>query len=74
MQAVLPQVELDVEEYLRLQEQLSQVEKVQSKLMEEMAFLEGADNRVDHPIQTLEHRSAPPPNTNDGPAVKVLDS
>ncbi|XP_047656550.1 serine/threonine-protein kinase SMG1 isoform X1 [Tachysurus fulvidraco] len=56
MQAVLPQVEMDVEEYLRLQEQLSQVEKVQSKLMEEMAFLEGADSRVDHPIQTLEHR------------------
>lgn len=63
MQAVLPQVEMAVEEYLSLQEQLAQVDKAQSKLLEEMEFLEGADSRVDHPIHTLEHRSAPPRNT-----------
>lgn len=59
MQTVLPQVEMAVEEYLSLQEQLAQVDKAQSKLLEEMEFLEGADSRVDHPIHTLEHRSAP---------------
>ncbi|XP_072549574.1 serine/threonine-protein kinase SMG1 isoform X2 [Salminus brasiliensis] len=56
MLAVLPQVEMAVEEYLSLQEQLTQVEKVQAKLLEEMEFLEGADGRTDHPINTLEHR------------------
>ncbi|KAK3520199.1 hypothetical protein QTP70_017920, partial [Hemibagrus guttatus] len=56
MQTVLPQVEMAVEEYLSLQEQLSQVDKAQGKLLEEMEFLEGADSRVDHPIHTLEHR------------------
>lgn len=60
MQTVLPQVEVDVEEYLSLQEQLAQVDKVQGKLLEEMEFLEGVDSRVDHPIHTLEHRSASP--------------
>lgn len=59
MQTVLPQVELAVEEYLSLQEQLSQVDKAQGKLLEEMEFLEGADSRVDHPVHTLEHRSVP---------------
>lgn len=57
MFAVLPQVEMAVEEYLNLQEQLTQVEKMQAKLLEEMEFLEGADSRPDHPIHTLEHRS-----------------
>uniref|UniRef100_A0A8B9KFC0 non-specific serine/threonine protein kinase n=1 Tax=Astyanax mexicanus TaxID=7994 RepID=A0A8B9KFC0_ASTMX len=56
MLAVLPQVEMAVEEYLSLQEQLTQVEKVQAKLLEEMEFLEGADSRAEHPIHTLEHR------------------
>ncbi|XP_030645489.1 serine/threonine-protein kinase SMG1 isoform X2 [Chanos chanos] len=56
MLGVLPQVEVAVEEYLSLQEQLTQVEKVQGKLLEEMEFLEGADSRPDHPIHTLEHR------------------
>lgn len=60
MQAVLPQVEMAVEEYLSLQEQLAQVDKVQGKLLEEMEFLEGAESRVDHPVHTLEHRSVPP--------------
>lgn len=62
MQTVLPQVDMAVEEYLSLQEQLSQVDKVQCKLLEEMEFLEGADSRVDHAIHTLEHRSVPTPN------------
>ncbi|XP_016104477.1 serine/threonine-protein kinase SMG1-like isoform X2 [Sinocyclocheilus grahami] len=56
MIGVLPQVEEEVEEYLNLQEQLTQVEKVQGKLLEEMEFLEGADTRADHPIHSLEHR------------------
>ncbi|TRY87779.1 hypothetical protein DNTS_015691 [Danionella cerebrum] len=54
--AVLPQMEESIDEYLTLQEQLTQVEKVQGKLVEEMEFLEGADTRADHPIQSLEHR------------------
>lgn len=58
MIGVLPQVEAAVDEYLNLQEQLTQVEKVQGKLLEEMEFLEGADTRSDHPIHSLEHRSA----------------
>lgn len=57
MTGVLPQVEEAVEEYLSLQEQLTQVEKVQGKLLEEMEFLEDADTRTDHPIHSLEHRS-----------------
>lgn len=58
MQTVLPQVEMAVEEYLSLQEQLTQGDKMQGKLLEELEFLEGADGRVDHPVHTLEHRSA----------------
>lgn len=58
MTGVLPQVEEAVEEYLSLQEQLTQVEKVQGKVLEEMEFLEDADTRADHPIHSLEHRSA----------------
>ncbi|XP_076852273.1 serine/threonine-protein kinase SMG1 [Brachyhypopomus gauderio] len=56
MLAVVPQLELAVEDYLRLQEQLGQVEKAQGKLMEEMEFLEGVEGRSDHPVHTLEHR------------------
>ncbi|XP_069036868.1 serine/threonine-protein kinase SMG1 isoform X1 [Lepisosteus oculatus] len=56
MLTVLPQVESGVEKYLSLQEQLTEVEKLQGKLLEEIDFLEGADSRTDHPIHTLEHR------------------
>lgn len=56
MTGVVPQMEDAVDEYLSLQQQLTQVEKVQGKLLEEMEFLEGADTRADHPIHTLEHR------------------
>uniref|UniRef100_A0A4W6DZP7 non-specific serine/threonine protein kinase n=1 Tax=Lates calcarifer TaxID=8187 RepID=A0A4W6DZP7_LATCA len=56
MLAVLPQVEEAVEEYLVLQELLCQGEKLQAKLQEEMAFLEGAENHPDHLIVTLEQR------------------
>ncbi|KAG8006642.1 Serine/threonine-protein kinase SMG1, partial [Nibea albiflora] len=56
MLAVLPQVEEAVEEYMVLQELLCQGEKLQAKLQEEMAFLEGAENRPDHLILTLEQR------------------
>ncbi|XP_028267220.1 serine/threonine-protein kinase SMG1 isoform X1 [Parambassis ranga] len=56
MLAVLPQVEVAVEEYLVLQELLCQGEKLQGKLREEMAFLEGAENHPDHLILTLEQR------------------
>lgn len=59
MLAVLPQVEEAVEEYLVLQELLCQGEKLQAKLQEEMAFLEGAENHPDHLILTLEQRSEP---------------
>jgi len=65
MTGVLPQVEEAVEEYLSLQEQLTQVEKVQGKVLEEMEFLEDADTRADHPIHSLEHRSADE-TTKDG--------
>ncbi|TKS88123.1 Serine/threonine-protein kinase SMG1 [Collichthys lucidus] len=56
MLAVLPQVEEAVEEYMVLQELLCQGEKLQAKLQEEMAFLEGAENHPDHLILTLEQR------------------
>uniref|UniRef100_A0A3Q3Q4X1 non-specific serine/threonine protein kinase n=1 Tax=Monopterus albus TaxID=43700 RepID=A0A3Q3Q4X1_MONAL len=58
MLAVLPQVEEAIEEYLVLQELLCQGEKLQAKLQEEMAFLEGAENHPDHVILTLEQRYA----------------
>lgn len=57
MLAVLPRVEEAVEEYLVLQQLLCQGEKLQAKLQEEMAFLEGAENHSDHLIFTLEQRS-----------------
>lgn len=56
MLAVLPQVEEAVEEYLVLQELLCQGEKLQAKLQEEMAFLDGAENCPDHLIVSLEQR------------------
>ncbi|XP_029946461.1 serine/threonine-protein kinase SMG1 isoform X1 [Salarias fasciatus] len=56
MLVVLPQVEEAVEEYLMLQELLCQGEKLQEKLREEAAFLEGADSHPDHLIFTLEQR------------------
>lgn len=56
MLAVLPQVEEALEEYLVLQELLCQGEKLQAKLQEEMAFLDGAENHPDHLILTLEQR------------------
>lgn len=56
MLVALPQVEVAVEEYLTLQEQLTQGEQQQAKLLEEMDFLEGAESRPDHLIHTLEHR------------------
>ncbi|XP_036378986.1 serine/threonine-protein kinase SMG1 [Megalops cyprinoides] len=56
MLGVLPQMDSAVEEYLRLQEQLAQVEKLQGRLLEEIEFLDGAESRPDHPVHTLEHR------------------
>ncbi|KAM7372511.1 hypothetical protein PAMP_009675 [Pampus punctatissimus] len=56
MLAVLPQVEEAMEEYLVLQDLLCQGEKLQAKLQEEMAFLDGAENHPDHLILTLEQR------------------
>lgn len=59
MLAVLPQVEQTVMEYLVLLELLSQGEKLQAKVKEETAFLEGAEEHSDHLILTLEQRSQP---------------
>uniref|UniRef100_A0A667Z9R8 non-specific serine/threonine protein kinase n=1 Tax=Myripristis murdjan TaxID=586833 RepID=A0A667Z9R8_9TELE len=56
MLEVLPQVEEAVEEYLALQELLCQGERLEAKLQEEIAFLEGAENHPDHLILTLEQR------------------
>ncbi|KAJ3601732.1 hypothetical protein NHX12_032699 [Muraenolepis orangiensis] len=56
MLGVLPQVEEAVGEYLALQELLCQGEKLQSKLLEEVTFLEGAENHADHLIVSLEQR------------------
>ncbi|KAM6905670.1 serine/threonine-protein kinase SMG1 [Xenentodon cancila] len=56
MLEVLPQMEEALEEYLVLQELLCQGEKLQAKLQEELAFLEGAENHPDHVIHTLEQR------------------
>ena len=53
---MLPQVEEAVGEYLALQELLCQGEKLQSKLLEEATFLEGAENHADHLIVSLEQR------------------
>ncbi|XP_041318119.1 serine/threonine-protein kinase SMG1 [Pyrgilauda ruficollis] len=55
MLAVLPKLDSSLEEYLNLQEQLTDVEKLQGKLLEEIEFLEGAEG-VDHPSRTLQAR------------------
>ncbi|KAK2533370.1 Smg1 [Columba guinea] len=55
MLAVLPKLDSSLEEYLNLQEQLTDVEKLQGKLVEEVEFLEGAEG-ADHPSHTLQHR------------------
>uniref|UniRef100_A0A674HGV3 non-specific serine/threonine protein kinase n=1 Tax=Taeniopygia guttata TaxID=59729 RepID=A0A674HGV3_TAEGU len=55
MLAVLPKLDSSLEEYLNLQEQLTDVEKLQGKLLEEIEFLEGAEG-VDHPSRTLQNR------------------
>ncbi|XP_074867075.1 serine/threonine-protein kinase SMG1 isoform X1 [Carettochelys insculpta] len=55
MLVVLPKLDSSLEEYLSLQEQLTDVEKLQGKLLEELEFLEGAEG-VDHPSHTLQHR------------------
>lgn len=56
MLAVFPKMEAAVEEYLTLQEVLCKGEKLQVKLQEEMAFLDGAETLPDHLILTLEQR------------------
>ncbi|XP_045398640.1 serine/threonine-protein kinase SMG1-like [Lemur catta] len=55
MLLVLPKLDSSLDEYLSLQEQLTDVEKLQGKLLEEIEFLEGAEG-VDHPSHTLQHR------------------
>lgn len=55
MLVVLPKLDSSLDEYLSLQEQLTEVEKLQGKLLEEIEFLEGAEG-VDHPSHTLQHR------------------
>ncbi|EMP31535.1 Serine/threonine-protein kinase SMG1, partial [Chelonia mydas] len=55
MLVVLPKLDSSLEEYLSLQEQLTDIEKLQGKLLEELEFLEGAEG-VDHPSHTLQHR------------------
>ncbi|XP_044160054.1 LOW QUALITY PROTEIN: serine/threonine-protein kinase SMG1 [Bufo gargarizans] len=55
MLSVLPKLDNSLEEYLNLHEGLSDVEKLQARLVEEMAFLEGAE-AADHPAHTLQHR------------------
>ena len=55
MLVVLPKLDSSLDEYLSLQEQLTDVEKLQGKLLEEIEFLEGAEG-VDHPSHTLQHR------------------
>lgn len=55
MLAVLPKLDGSLGEYLNLQEQLTDVEKLQGKLLEESAYLEGAE-AADHPCHTLQNR------------------
>lgn len=55
MLSVLPKLDSSLEEYLNLHEELTEVEKLQTRLMEEMTFLEGAE-APDHPAHTLQHR------------------
>ncbi|XP_064415220.1 serine/threonine-protein kinase SMG1 [Latimeria chalumnae] len=55
MMTLIPKLDANLEEYLNLQEQLTEVEKLQGKLLEEIEFLDGAE-RGDHPVRTLQHR------------------
>ncbi|XP_075422184.1 serine/threonine-protein kinase SMG1 isoform X2 [Ascaphus truei] len=55
MLTVLPKLDSSLEEYLNSHEELSDVEKLQSKLIEETEFLEGAEGS-EHPSHTLQHR------------------
>ncbi|XP_078521376.1 serine/threonine-protein kinase SMG1 [Lissotriton helveticus] len=55
MLAMLPKLDSSLEEYLNLQEELIEVEKLHGKLLEETDFLEGAE-KADHPSQTLQNR------------------
>ncbi|XP_063170959.1 serine/threonine-protein kinase SMG1 [Candoia aspera] len=55
MLAVIPKLDSSLGEYLHLQEQLTDIEKLQGKLLEESDYLEGAEG-VDHPSHTLQHR------------------
>ncbi|XP_030068690.1 serine/threonine-protein kinase SMG1 isoform X3 [Microcaecilia unicolor] len=55
MLAVLPKLDSSLEEYLSLQEELTEGEKLQGKLLEEIEFLDGAEG-ADHPSHTLQHR------------------
>ncbi|KAG9477052.1 hypothetical protein GDO78_002442 [Eleutherodactylus coqui] len=55
MLSVLPKLDSNLEEYLNLHDELSGAEKLQGRLVEEMAFLEGAE-ATDHPAHTLQHR------------------
>ncbi|XP_063286393.1 serine/threonine-protein kinase SMG1 isoform X2 [Pelobates fuscus] len=52
---VLPKLDTSLEEYLNLHDELTEVEKLQTKLVEEMEFLEGAE-APDHTSHTLQHR------------------
>ncbi|KAM3597338.1 uncharacterized protein V6R79_003264 [Siganus canaliculatus] len=56
MLAVLPQVQEALDEYLVQQELLSQGEKLQANLQDEIGFLEEADSHPDHLIYSLEQR------------------
>ncbi|XP_075035849.1 serine/threonine-protein kinase SMG1 [Mixophyes fleayi] len=55
MLSVLPKLDSGLEEYLNLHEELTEVEKLQTRLREEMTYLEGAE-APDHPAHTLQHR------------------
>ncbi|XP_069762351.1 serine/threonine-protein kinase SMG1 isoform X3 [Narcine bancroftii] len=56
MLAVIPKLDTSLDDYLNLQEHLTKVEKLQGKLLQEIEFLEGAENISDHPALTLEQR------------------
>ncbi|XP_053551228.1 serine/threonine-protein kinase SMG1 isoform X2 [Bombina bombina] len=52
---VLPKLDSSLDEYLNIHEELTEVEKLQTKLLEEMEFLEGAE-AAEHPSHSLQHR------------------
>lgn len=55
MLTVIPKLDSSLGEYLHLQEQLTDIEKLQGKLLEESDYLESAEG-IDHPSHTLQHR------------------